>query len=86
MLHNDGDPLQVVLTKTALDSLPLVFTQKLDGSCGTSEALSRKAKLITFLFKATKASETTKVRLGKLVDVKKEKCLIDCFLFTDPLP
>jgi hypothetical protein len=45
-----------------------------------SEALSRKAKLIAFLFKATTASKTTKVKLRKLVDAKKEKCLIVCLL------
>jgi hypothetical protein len=45
-----------------------------------SKALSRKAKLIAFLFKATKVSETTKVKLRKLVDTKKEKCLIGWLL------
>jgi hypothetical protein len=51
-----------------------------------SESLSCKAKPITFVFKAIKASETTKVKLRKLVDAKKDKCLIDCFLFIGPLP
>jgi hypothetical protein len=37
-----------------------------------SKTLSRKAKPIAFLFKATKASETTNVKLRKLVDAKKD--------------
>jgi hypothetical protein len=45
-----------------------------------SETLSHKAKLIAFLFKATKASETTSIKLRKLVDAKKEKCFIVCLL------
>jgi hypothetical protein len=36
-----------------------------------SKALSRKAKLIAFLSKATNASETTKKNKEKLVDAKK---------------
>jgi hypothetical protein len=44
-----------------------------------SEALSRKAKPIASLFKATKANETTKVKLRKLVDAKKRE-VFDCLL------
>jgi hypothetical protein len=38
-----------------------------------SETLSHKAKLIAFRFKATKASETTSIKLRKLVDAKKRE-------------